>query len=97
MKSHAPIGLFDSGVGGLTVLSALTQALPHEDFVYLGDTARVPYGSKSATTVVRYAENNAHALLAQHDLKMLLPIATRENSFCIGPKQDLKLMFPIAT
>ena len=46
MKSHAPIGLFDSGVGGLTVLSALTQALPHEDFVYLGDTARVPYGSK---------------------------------------------------
>lgn len=42
----APIGVFDSGVGGLTVLSALRQALPREDFLYFGDTARVPYGGK---------------------------------------------------
>ncbi len=46
-----PIGVFDSGVGGLTVLRALRAALPGESFVYLGDTARVPYGTKSAATV----------------------------------------------
>ena len=46
-----PIGVFDSGVGGLTVVRALIERLPHENIVYLGDTARVPYGVKSATTV----------------------------------------------
>ena len=49
------IGVFDSGVGGLTVLKALAAELPAEHFVYLGDTARLPYGTKSAETVVRYA------------------------------------------
>ncbi|RPH63180.1 MAG: glutamate racemase, partial [Burkholderiales bacterium] len=48
--AHAPIGVFDSGVGGLTVLRALVAALPHEDFIYLGDTARLPYGTKSAAS-----------------------------------------------
>jgi len=51
----APIGVFDSGVGGLTVLKALIAQLPRERFVYLGDTARLPYGTKSPETVVRYA------------------------------------------
>jgi len=49
--AHAPIGVFDSGVGGLTVLRALVAALPHEDFIYLGDTARLPYGTKSAASI----------------------------------------------
>src|SRR4051812_45916440 len=49
------IGVFDSGVGGLTVVRALRRALPGEDVVYLGDTARVPYGSKSPRTVERYS------------------------------------------
>jgi glutamate racemase len=53
--SAAPIGVFDSGVGGLTVLRALTAELPHEHFIYLGDTARLPYGTKSRATVGRYA------------------------------------------
>ena len=53
--SRRPIGVFDSGVGGLTVVRALRRALPGEDIVYLGDTARVPYGSKSPRTVERYA------------------------------------------
>jgi glutamate racemase len=53
--ADAPIGVFDSGVGGLTVLRALLAQLPHERFIYLGDTARLPYGTKSAATVVRYA------------------------------------------
>lgn len=53
--SRFPIGVFDSGVGGLTVVRALRAAVPHRDIVYLGDTARVPYGTKSPRTVERYA------------------------------------------
>ena len=60
-----PIGVFDSGVGGLTVLRALQARLPHERFVYLGDTARLPYGTKSAATVVRYALQAADALVGR--------------------------------
>ncbi len=59
----SPIGVFDSGVGGLTVLKALAAELPHERFVYLGDTARLPYGTKSPETVARYALQAAEALL----------------------------------
>ena len=53
--TEAPIGVFDSGVGGLTVLAALTRQLPAEDFVYLGDTARLPYGTRSADSIRRYS------------------------------------------
>lgn len=65
MHSGAPIGVFDSGVGGLTVLRALRAEMPGERFVYLGDTARLPYGTKSAETVVRYAVQAAGALVAR--------------------------------
>ena len=57
-----PIGVFDSGVGGLTVLAALRRELPREDLLYLGDTARVPYGTRSPETVVRYASRVASHL-----------------------------------
>ena len=67
----APIGVFDSGIGGLTVLAALMRALPHERFMYLGDTARLPYGTKSAQTVARYAVQAA-AALARHGVKCLV-------------------------
>ena len=60
--NNAPIGIFDSGMGGLTVMRALTARLPNEHFFYLGDTARLPYGSKSGDTVRRYALQAAHAL-----------------------------------
>jgi glutamate racemase len=63
--------VFDSGVGGLTVLSALTRALPGEDFVYLGDTARLPYGTKSAASIRRYALQAA-ALLRERRVKCLV-------------------------
>ena len=66
-----PIGIFDSGVGGLTVYRALHEHLPNERFVYLGDTARVPYGTKSLATVERYAVENAR-FLAAHGIKMLV-------------------------
>jgi glutamate racemase len=57
------IGVFDSGIGGLTVVRALRDRLPDRDIIYLGDTARTPYGSKSADTIVRYSINNIEFLL----------------------------------
>jgi glutamate racemase len=63
--NNAPIGIFDSGMGGLTVMRALVERLPGEQFLYLGDTARLPYGTKSAETVRRYALQAAHALTAR--------------------------------
>ncbi|MEO6655893.1 MAG: glutamate racemase [Pyrinomonadaceae bacterium] len=66
-----PIGIFDSGVGGLTVYRALHNRLPNEHFIYLGDTARVPYGTKSMATVERYAIENSH-FLASRGIKMLV-------------------------
>ena len=66
-----PIGVFDSGVGGLTVLKALRERLPDEDFIYLGDTARLPYGTKSPASVVRYAEQATRRLL-EEDVKLLV-------------------------
>jgi glutamate racemase len=60
-----PIGVFDSGVGGLTVLRALESALPGESFLYLGDTARLPYGTKSPASVVRYATQCARLLVGR--------------------------------
>src|SRR5688572_6426874 len=69
--SSGPIGIFDSGMGGLTVMRALKARLPNESFVYLGDTARLPYGTKSADTVTRYAVQ-ASAALMQHDIKLLV-------------------------
>lgn len=71
MDRNLPIGIFDSGVGGLTVYRALHERLPNERFVYLGDTARVPYGTKSLVTVERYAVENAKFLEA-HGIKMLV-------------------------
>ncbi len=71
MNTSLPIGIFDSGVGGLTVYRALHEHLPNERFVYLGDTARVPYGTKSLATVERYAVENAR-FLAAHGIKMLV-------------------------
>jgi len=61
--SDAPLGVFDSGLGGLTVVRALREKLPNESIVYLGDTARVPYGARSAETVVRYALGCAKVLV----------------------------------
>lgn len=66
-----PIGVFDSGIGGLTVLRALIDAMPGERFIYLGDTARVPYGTKSADTVRTYSLGLTQILM-RHDVKMIV-------------------------
>jgi len=71
MKRDAPLGVFDSGLGGLTVVRAMREALPGEDIVYLGDTARVPYGTKGAATVVKYALACARHLVAR-DVKAIV-------------------------
>ena len=65
MSDPRPIGVFDSGMGGLTVMRALMARLPNESFVYLGDTARLPYGTKRADTVRRYAIQAGKALVAR--------------------------------
>jgi glutamate racemase len=63
--NRAPIGIFDSGIGGLTVARAIYERLPHESTIYFGDTARVPYGPKSPDTVRRYSLEILHWLLGQ--------------------------------
>ena len=70
-KNEQPIGIFDSGVGGLTVLSALKTALPNESFLYLGDTAHLPYGTKSPEAVIHYAQQ-ASQTLVDRSVKMLV-------------------------
>jgi len=71
MDRDAAIGIFDSGVGGLTVLHAILEALPTEDLIYLGDTGRTPYGNKSAEIITRYALESAD-FLVERRLKLLV-------------------------
>lgn len=70
MKNDA-IGVFDSGMGGLTAVQELNRILPHENIIYFGDTARIPYGSRSKETILRYAEEDV-AFLRQHKIKMII-------------------------
>jgi glutamate racemase len=71
MKNSQPLGVFDSGIGGLTVVRALTRHLPHENIIYFGDTARVPYGPKSPQVVREYALQDTDVLL-RHDVKLIV-------------------------
>ncbi|HEU4346131.1 MAG TPA: glutamate racemase [Candidatus Binatia bacterium] len=71
MKKEDAIGLFDSGIGGLTVLQQIAEALPRENTVYLGDTARAPYGTKSVETVLRYSFENT-AFLVEKGVKIVV-------------------------
>ena len=74
--SIEPIVIFDSGIGGLTVVHAVRLLLPHENIIYLGDTARVPYGTKSATTIERYAHQAGEALKKFHPKLMIVACNT---------------------
>jgi len=86
-RRRNPIGVFDSGVGGLTVLQALRERLPGEDFLYLGDTARLPYGSKSAVTVRRYALK-ASAHLVRNGIKLLVVACNTASSYALDEVVD---------
>lgn len=90
IERPAPIGVFDSGVGGLTVLRALRLALPAEDFIYLGDTARLPYGTKSPQTVVRYSLQCAAALLKRR-IRCLVVACNTASASALGA---LRLQHP---
>ena len=70
-NNKGPIGIFDSGIGGLTVLKEIITALPEEDTLYLGDTARLPYGTKSEETVIKYSVENTRFLL-KYNIKLLV-------------------------
>ncbi|MEG2295898.1 MAG: glutamate racemase, partial [Oscillospiraceae bacterium] len=69
--NNQPIGIFDSGVGGLTVLQELTKRMPHENIVYFGDTGRVPYGNRSSATILEYAKQDIAFLLSKQ-VKMVV-------------------------
>jgi len=75
-SSHQPIGLFDSGFGGLTVMREVVRLLPQENLIYLGDTARLPYGNKSPQTVLEYALENASFLLEKKIKLLMIPCHT---------------------
>src|SRR5258705_7939532 len=77
LNSELPIGIFDSGIGGLTVARQIRRVLPHEDIIYLGDTARVPYGTKSPSTVVRFACEDTNFLLQQNVKAVVVACNTR--------------------
>ncbi|MDK1020872.1 MAG: glutamate racemase [Candidatus Hydrogenedentes bacterium] len=81
------IGIFDSGVGGLTVVRQIASRLPREDIIYLGDTARVPYGTKSAETVVRYAHSCAGILLKRH-IKLLVVACNTASAFALDSLRE---------
>ena len=89
-----PIGVFDSGIGGLTVLKALTEALPRESFVYLGDTARLPYGTKSAKSVARYVLQTT-ALLKERGVKLLVVACNTATSVSLEILQQTYPELPV--
>ena len=88
-----PIGIFDSGVGGLTVFREISRALPRQPLVYLGDSARVPYGTKSPSTVIRYSLEAAHHLLT-YDISMLV-VACNTATAAALPKLKETLAIPV--
>lgn len=81
-----PIGVFDSGLGGLSVLKTLLREFPNENFIYIGDTARLPYGSKSADTIQKYVEQLCHALIKQK-VKALIVACNSASSVVLAQKE----------
>src|SRR5580765_5753536 len=91
--SAAPIGVFDSGVGGLIVFREIARALPRQPLIYLGDSARVPYGTKSAETVARYAMQAAQHLL-DRGIGMLV-VACNTATAAALPELKARLPIPV--
>src|ERR1700760_941807 len=89
-----PIGIFDSGMGGLTVMRALKARLPDESYVYLGDTARLPYGTKSADTVTRYAVQASAALMA-YNIKLLVVACNTASAAAVPTLREQLAPLPV--
>jgi len=90
--SDNAIGIFDSGLGGLTAAKELVRVLPHENVIYFGDTARVPYGNKSRSTIIRYAQQDAYFLLSR-GVKMIIAACGTVSSVATGLKDELPVPF----
>src|SRR3989338_7358792 len=82
MSASRPIGIFDSGVGGLTVVKRIEELLPHEEIMYFGDTARVPYGTKSKETVTRFSVENVEFLMG-FNVKMIIVACNTASSLSL--------------
>ncbi len=93
-KKSAPIGVFDSGVGGLTVLKAIREVLPSENLVYLGDTARLPYGTKSPASISRYA-TQATEQLKSRGIKMLVVACNTASAVALDALRDQMQPIPV--
>ncbi|HQJ45798.1 MAG TPA: glutamate racemase, partial [Ignavibacteriaceae bacterium] len=93
MEKEKPIGVFDSGIGGLTVVKRLISSLPRESIVYFGDTARVPYGSKSNSTVIDYSVQNTNFLLSKN-VKAIVVACNTASSIAI-PSLKEKFDVPV--
>lgn len=93
-RRDLPIGVFDSGVGGLTVLRALRDRLPQEDFIYLGDTARLPYGTKSAESVTRYSLQAAD-FLVRRGIKYLVIACNTASSVAVSVLRERYAPLPV--
>ncbi|MCH5298918.1 MAG: glutamate racemase [Ruminococcus sp.] len=90
--NNAPIGVFDSGLGGLTAVRELRNALPHENIIYFGDTGRVPYGTRSNDTIKRYALQDAKFLL-KHKVKMIIAACGTVSSVATNLTHDLPVPY----
>ncbi|STX29642.1 glutamate racemase [Legionella beliardensis] len=93
-NNNKPIGVFDSGMGGLTVLRALKKRLPNESFIYLGDTARLPYGTKSPDTVQQYALQMARILI-EREIKALVIACNTATTAALPHLQQLLPEIPV--
>lgn len=87
-QSVPTIGVFDSGFGGLTVLAALTRKLPHARYAFIGDTARLPYGSKSRRTIARYAVESAQFLVREQGAEFLVIACNTASALALDAIQD---------
>src|SRR5688572_17841540 len=85
--AERPIGVFDSGIGGLTVMHALMERLPRESLIYFGDTARVPYGPKSSETVTRFSIENVD-LLTRYDIKAVVVACNTATAHALPALRD---------
>ena len=89
---NRPIGVFDSGLGGLTAVKELKRILPNENIIYFGDTGRVPYGTRSNSTIIEYAYQDANFLLS-HDVKIIIAACGTVSSVALGLQKDLPVPF----
>ena len=82
------IGVFDSGIGGLTVYKAIKEKMPDEKVIYLGDTARLPYGTKSAETIIKFSEENARFLM-EKNVKLIVIACNSSSSYAVPHLQNI--------